>query len=57
MNTIRVYEAKNSKWVFLGCLDYINFYDLLKKLKGLGMKKYNILNGIKEVSITRFKKF
>lgn len=57
MNTVRVYEAKNNKKVFLGCLDYANFYDLLKKLKDLGMKKYNILNGIKEVNITRFKKF
>lgn len=57
MNTIRVYEVKKSKRVFLGCLDYINFYNLLRKLKDLGMRKYSILNGIKEVSITRFKKF
>lgn len=57
MNTIRVYEVKNNKRVFLGCLDYTHLYNLLEKLKDLGMKKYTILNGIKEVNITRFKKF
>lgn len=49
---IMVYDVTKGE-KFVGCLPYTCLGNLLKKLKDLGMEKYNFVGGIRRVNITR----
>lgn len=53
MGTIKVFEVNNKGLFFLGCLDFANIYHLIRQLKDLGMKRYNLINGLEKVYISK----